>query len=77
MPHSLRAMTNKVHQHRDFSQFISPAHSDELLCVWWDVKPCSINAQHELMTSFVSSSSSVLPLSFSQITDILGQKFPR
>jgi len=31
--------------------------------------------KHELMTSFVSSS--VLPLSFSQIADILGQKFPR
>jgi len=27
MPHSFRAVTNKLHQNRDFSQFPSAAHS--------------------------------------------------
>jgi len=30
MPHSLRALTNKIHQNTDFSQFLSSAHSDHL-----------------------------------------------
>jgi len=34
-----------------------------------------MHTQHELMTSFVSSAA--LPLFFSQISEIMGQEFPR
>jgi len=51
MPHSLRAVANKIHQNR----FLAISFGRTL--------------KHELMTLFVSSS--VLPLSFSQISDSL------
>jgi len=58
MPHSLRAVTNNVHQNCDFSRFISHSHSarvNDVICV----------------VIFA------LPLYFSQISQVLFQKFPR
>jgi len=56
------AVTNIIHQNSDFSQFLSHARTHS-------------HTQEKLMTSYVPSTA--LPLSFSQISAILGQKFPR